>query len=294
MMAERSRLRPVRRISRPLLNLCHVYAQNYSHWLLDNLPWIMPWLGHLRDGRLALLAPPLKLPWQRRPLELLGIPTSAIVEAPEHSVICDDLIQPGRCYPAPPNPDSINGVAFSAADRRWFGPPEEAVIQTVAALKAAARPSDCVARPERIYISRRGGNSFRILENEAEIEAAVQFLGFKIIRAEDYSLDDQVAMFSCARIVLGPHGAGMTNSAFAPRGCFVCDFFPHQWKSSWSLRLTQLFGHRYLALSYPSEPSEPNGADSIRDQFSVKFRYRIAKDELIGILTTVIRSLSLE
>jgi capsular polysaccharide biosynthesis protein len=293
LIAGRSRLRPVRRISRPVLNICHVYPQNYSHWLLSNLPWIMPWLSRLRDGRLALLAPALKLPWQRRSFELLGVSTSAIIEAPEHAVNCDDLIQPGRCYPPRLNHDAVDVAAPDVAERRWFGPPEEAVLRTVAALKAAARPSDRIERPERIYISRRGGNSFRKLENEAEIEEAVRCLGFKIVRTEEHSLDDQIAMFSRARVVVGPHGAGMTNTAFAPPGCLVCDFFPDSWRSGWSLRLTQLFGHRYLALSYPSDASRPNRAWSAPSRSSVKFPYRIAQDELIGVLTNAMRSLGL-
>ena len=48
----------------------------------------------LRQGRLAVLVPPLA-DWQRRTLELLGVPASAVIEAPEPSVLCDDVIVPG-------------------------------------------------------------------------------------------------------------------------------------------------------------------------------------------------------
>ena len=287
LIAKESQLRPVCTIYRSVLNICHMYHLNYSHWLLSNLPWILPWLPQLRDGRLALLAPPLRRDWQRRSLELLGVPFSAIIEAPERAVHCCDLIHSGRCYPA-----RKHGAGDTAAnvksERRWFGPPQAAVIQTVERLKASVCLGDRVERPERIYISRRGTDSFRTLLNESEIETAVERLGFKIVRTENHSFDDQVAMFSRARVVLGPHGAGMTNTAFAPPGCLVCDFFPAGWKNDWSLRLTQLFGHKYLALSWPDTSSRSAAKESaIRRRLA----YRIPTNELIQAVVAAMKSL---
>jgi capsular polysaccharide biosynthesis protein len=207
-------------------------------------------------------------------------------------VCCDDLIQSGRCYPERPKQGAPETAANGAPERRWFGPPERAVLQTVETLKAAVCPSDRLERPERIYISRRGTDSFRKLLNEAEIEVVAERLGFKIVRTEDYSFDDQVAMFSGARVVLGPHGAGMTNAAFAPPGCLVCDFFSDGWKNDWSLRLTQLFGHRYLALCYPD--AIPTRAARMRLRARrVNFAYRVAPDDLTRVITGAMRSLGL-
>jgi hypothetical protein len=284
-VAQRRQLRPVRTINRPVLNLCHMYHSNYSHWLLSNLPWMLPWLPHLQDGRLAVLAPTLQHEWQRRSLKLLGVPSSAMIEVPQHAVHCCDIIHSGRYYPPRQN-GSENSDVSDVPERRWFGPPQDAVVRTVEILKGAVRPSDHVERPRWIYISRRGTNSFRTLLNESEIETAVERLGFKVVRTENYSFDDQVAMFSQARVVLGPHGAGMTNTAFAPPGCLVCDFFPPGWSNDWSLRLTQLFGHKYLALSWP-DTSSRSAADisAIRR----KLAYRIPADELTRAIVATMK-----
>lgn len=289
LIAKRGELRPIRTVDRPVLNICQMYHLNYSHWLLSNLPWILPWLSHLRDGRLALLTPHLQHEWQRRSLELLGVPSSAIIEVPEHAVQCCDIIHSGRCYPARVN-GFANSDAYAASERRWFAPPEDAVIRTVEMLKAAVRPSDRVERPERIYISRRGTASFRTLLNESEIETAAERVGFKIVRTENLSLDEQVAMFSQARVVLGPHGAGMTNTVFAPPGCLVCDFFPPGWKNDWSLRLTQLFGHKYQALSW-SDSSSRHAADSRVWTVRRRLTYRIPANEFTKEVVGVMKSL---
>ena len=282
-------LQPVRRIQQPLFNLCKVNHRNYAHWLLSYLPWLLPWLGHLRSGRLAVLVPPLLNAWQRRMLELLGVPVSGIVEAPEGSVQCDDLIEAGLYGPGQPEPDAGGPPTSIGPRRRWFVPPGLAVLETVDRLKAAVPLRGSIEPPERIYISRRGGNSFRTLQNEAEVEVAAPRLGFTIVRTEDHSFDDQIALFSRARVVIGPHGAGMTNTVFAPPGCLVCDFFPTGWESSWSLRLTQLFGHYYLPLSFPSEPRASGGTDPSFPHVGRNHVYRVPVEELAAVVADAMR-----
>jgi len=56
------------------------------------------------------------------------------------------------------------------------------------------------------------------MENEPEVETALLRHGFSVVYPQNYSVDEQVAMFSRARVVVGPHGAGLTNTVFAPQG----------------------------------------------------------------------------
>ena len=281
-------LRPFRRIRQPLLNFCHVYHRNYAHWLLSYLPWLLPWLEHLRSGRLAVLVPPLNA-WQRRMIELLGVPASDIVEAFEGAIQCDDLIDAGLYGPSQPARDAGGPPTSIAPRRRWFVPPGHSVLETAGRLKAAVPSRGLIEPPERIYISRRGANSFRTLQNEAEVELAAARLGFTIVRAEDHSFDDQIALFSRARVVIGPHGAGITNTVFAPPGCLVCDFFPTGWESSWSLRSTQLFGHYYLPLSFPSEPSASGVTDPCFPAVGHNHVYRVPVEELAAVVADAMR-----
>jgi hypothetical protein len=184
LMARASDLVPARRVRQPVLVLCHAFHRNYAHWLFDCLPWLMPWLDHLRDDHLAVLVPPLLGNWQRRTLELLGVPNSALIEASEGSVLCTDMIVPGMFMrqSAEPPPQAAASVDVKAARRRWPRAKGPAVIETIEALRAAARGARYVERPERIYVSRRGTASFRTMLNEHEVEAALARLGFAIVR----------------------------------------------------------------------------------------------------------------
>ena len=63
----------------------------------------------------------------------------------------------------------------------------------------------------------------RRLLNEAEIAAIASEQGFEIIRSEALPFETQVALFSEASVIAGPHGAGFVNMVFAPRGARVIE-----------------------------------------------------------------------
>lgn len=74
----------------------------------------------------------------------------------------------------------------------------------------------------KIYISRAGCN-LRYVENEAEVMALLEKYGFKKIIADDFSYDEQIAIFSKVKYLVGPHGAGLTNLLFMNKNSFVLE-----------------------------------------------------------------------
>jgi len=66
---------------------------------------------------------------------------------------------------------------------------------------------------DKIYIS-RAGQVLRFVENENEVVALLEKYGFKKIIAEKFSYDEQIAICSKAKYLIGPHGAGLTNFLF--------------------------------------------------------------------------------
>jgi capsular polysaccharide biosynthesis protein len=236
-------LYPSRRIRQPVINLCHAYHRNYGHWMIDCLPFLLPWRALLQQGRLAVLLPPLRAAWQRRTLELLGVPASAVIEAAEPSVLCDDMIVPGLRLTDGPNPHALKLQ------------PAPDVRETIEILRGAARHETEIEQPEYIYVSRRGLDSFRTMSNEEDVELAMSRLGFAVIHPDELTFDQQVTYFARARVVAGPHGAGLNNAMFAPAECLVVDIFPDTWSPVWVLHETQLFGHHYLPVAYPSDPA---------------------------------------
>lgn len=68
---------------------------------------------------------------------------------------------------------------------------------------------------ERIYISRNKSGKRTIL-NENEIIPILEEYGFRIIHSEEYTLEEQIQLFSNATHLLSIHGAGLTNMVFMP------------------------------------------------------------------------------
>lgn len=77
----------------------------------------------------------------------------------------------------------------------------------------------------RIYISRRHATKRRMV-NEGEIYNDVLApAGFTRVFLEELSLLEQMRLFSDAAIVIGQHGAGLTNLLYVPKGTAVVEIF---------------------------------------------------------------------
>jgi capsular polysaccharide biosynthesis protein len=59
--------------------------------------------------------------------------------------------------------------------------------------------------------------------NEREVLRALRPLGFERLRLEGMPLAKQIAVFSRAECVIGPHGAGLTNLLFCSSGTPVIE-----------------------------------------------------------------------
>ncbi len=84
----------------------------------------------------------------------------------------------------------------------------------------AKQPSDFAAR-KRIYVARGNAPRRRVL-NEAAVEKLLAGHGFTSVNPGAMSFPDQVALFAEAEMVVGAHGAGLTNCVFmAPGGALI-------------------------------------------------------------------------
>jgi capsular polysaccharide biosynthesis protein len=71
-----------------------------------------------------------------------------------------------------------------------------------------------------IYVARSGG-SHRAVTNEADVISLVESMGFKVVYPGKLSFVEQITLFSNAKIVIGPTGAGMANIIFAKKECKI-------------------------------------------------------------------------
>ena len=98
-------------------------------------------------------------------------------------------------------------------------------------LKDAFRPlANEAARSARfsplVYVSRRDA-AFRRVRNEAEVEALLAGFGFESYALTELSFREKAALFSGARAVVGPVGAGLANIMFCAAGTPLIELLPH-------------------------------------------------------------------
>ena len=168
---------------------------NYYHWLLDAIPRLDL---YERSGLpIDRYYAPVRHRFQRETLSLLGISQDRIVPATCHAHLAPDRLVISSLH------GSLSRVKTDFLFRRltahvgpWAGP------------------------AQRIFISRRGPRS---IVNEREVLRSLQPLGFERLRLEGMPLAEQIAVFSRAECVVGPHGAGLTNLTFCRPGTKVVE-----------------------------------------------------------------------
>lgn len=179
----------------------------YFHWMVEMLPrlFLGADLARQHDGTLLML--PIKSAFQWETLSLVARDTRvAFTEADvthcEEALFPDHMIQQGeqlRVY------SPLMGLGF---DRLLTG----------------FRIPD-TKRRRRLYISRRDAARRHVL-NEDALEPTLRRHGFEIVTLSGESVARQAALFREAEIVIGLHGAGLTNTGFCQAGTPVVEILP--------------------------------------------------------------------
>ena len=87
-------------------------------------------------------------------------------------------------------------------------------------------PADAKYTGEKIYISRRD-SPIRPVKNESMFENTLsQQFGFKSVVLSEMTPDQQIRTFASAAIVVGSHGAGLSNASFMKEGAILFEIFP--------------------------------------------------------------------
>ncbi|MFL5202436.1 MAG: glycosyltransferase family 61 protein [Microvirga sp.] len=89
----------------------------------------------------------------------------------------------------------------------------------------------------RLYISRRG-TKLRQIVNEDEVIAGLKRLGFAVLESKWNNHPEQLAAFSGVEVIVGVHGAGMTNIIFSSPGTRVLEMFPNNHRKTSMLHLS--------------------------------------------------------
>ncbi len=200
---------------------CNRDHANYYHWLIQAIPAID---SSVRVRGSVLAIPPLQA-WQERSLELLDL-----ADMPRLTL---DLRSQYR-FPDVEYSEFLNGSAAFRISLR--------AMQTFRRMRAKVPHQPCPH--EIIYVAGTG--------NETELIRLLEQEGVGIIIPGSLSLDEQINTFRAARMVIGPHGAGLSNIVFCEPATILYELIPEHDPNSCINRLALAAGVHYVADAFPS------------------------------------------
>ena len=80
---------------------------------------------------------------------------------------------------------------------------------------------------QRIFVSRALRRERRPFMNEDDCADVLARHGFRFVRPETLSFDEETELFASAEIVVGLHGAGLANLLFCPSPGVAVELFPY-------------------------------------------------------------------
>ena len=199
-------------------------SHNYFHWFAEVLPrlWTLLQSGEHADWYVA----DCYSYWQRASLAALGVPLERVIQP--HTTFhleADELLVPSLQATQAISP-MVTGLA------KGLGVQDAKEDET----------------KQLIYIKRTNS---RLPANDEQFLAWRQHHGFEDFLLEDMSLSEQILLFRKAKIVLGSHGAGLTNIIHCRPGTLVVEFMPVGLNRPCYPVLSQLFGLRHVMVHAP-------------------------------------------
>lgn len=200
----RGRLPRARHVGGTLLSLAtRGTAVNYYHVLMDMLERYAVFAESMPAERPDALLVNRNTPYAREYLSLLGLDSFPTIEPTKHGAVRADRL----LVPSLPNAENL-------------APP-----WTTEWLRERLPPVRLAGRPRRIYVTRGSRRNSRRVVNEAALLEVLRPLGFSVFDPGEHSVQEQIDHFAAAEVVVGPHGAGLTNLVFASPGVKVLELF---------------------------------------------------------------------
>jgi capsular polysaccharide biosynthesis protein len=229
------KLPPLRELPGTVAVINTLFANNYHHWLLDTVPRF-DWLrraGYDWNQIDHFIFPKKLWPHNLQTLALLGIdPAKVICSHPHLHIRADRLVVPGPSEPAhhPLEYDyTPEGLRF------------------VRELFLTDNPFLEQKHPVRILISRERANARRLVQAD-RINHALFDQGFTKILLEDYSLQEQAAIFHQADCIVMPTGGNLANLVFCRPGTIVIELFSPSYSPPFTYAFMGEIGLRYYGL----------------------------------------------
>lgn len=227
-----------------VFSLVGPWATDYYHWLTDYLVQVFALeIYRERTGTDPTVLIPADPPdWLSDSLSLVGIYPDRTVEWSGTRARCSRLAV-----------GALRRHTTSTGDGYIHSP--AAMAQLGDRIRDAVPEAGTDDRHRRLYVSRADAQDRRV-RNEDALISMLDDYGFERIVPGEHTFAEQVRRFADAEIVLGPHGAGLTNTIFAPKTTVVELF--GSYRNACFFALTRGMGHGYASIT-----CRPKGADMI-------------------------------
>ena len=233
-------------VSEPIFPLVPFYGHFYYEWILEYLPKlrILEHPTHRAPGHPKILIKAGSPAFVRQSLELLGFH--------DHIFEWDGVTLRAKRF-------------LFTQHRKWsphendFCPSYDDIAWVRERVHRAPRASPQKGSPERLYISRNRAKRGRNIANEDELSDLLTKKGFTAVRFEELSFIEGVRIASRAKVILGPHGAGLVNAIFGAHPTIIEIHTGSQYNSHF-FALSEVMG-----LDYRSIPSQAVGKDLLVD-----------------------------
>jgi hypothetical protein len=219
-----ARFRKKKKIDGDVFSLLGVFSESFYHWFHDTLPRLQNSIEYLPSGTKYLIhSNPRK--YQLDSLEAFGISKKLLVYQSD--------------------------IGDTVVERLWFATPSgNGIVGDFNSLKKVSSRlknhlvgiSNSNKIYKKIYISRN--KSSRYIENEEAIKPLLKNHEFEFLLLEDLSLNQQAEIFSHAEVIIGAHGAGLTNIIYSNPNTFIGEIAPRTVNPCY-LVLAKQFGLRY-------------------------------------------------
>jgi tetratricopeptide (TPR) repeat protein/capsular polysaccharide biosynthesis protein len=247
---EQSSLPTLKSIEGSVAVLSSLSGNTYFHWMID----VLPRIELLRISGIDLA----DIDWflingghhsfQRETLAQLGIPAEKILSSDYHPHIqATELIAPSF----PGYFGWLDEWALSFLRRSFLFPVLNAVSpkSKLFNLQSDEVANHSVEFPERIYISRSDANHRQLL-NQAEVLKQLRSLGFVSVDLESLTFRDQVNLFAHAKVIIAPHGSGLTNIIFCRPETIVVELVSPHYIRHYYWVISRLLGlHHYFLVA---------------------------------------------
>jgi hypothetical protein len=242
--------RPDRQYNDPIFSLVGPWATEYYHWLVDYLVQVFAIEIYRKrtgqDPRVLIPAGPPS--WLLYSLSMAGVDMDRLVEWSGTRARCSDFIL--------------------GSLRRKVGSNEGYIHSPAAVARLGERIRNSVANTHldgpkrRLYVS-RSDTTDRQVRNEDALLSTLDDYGFERIVPGEHSFKEQVRRFANAELILGPHGAGLTNMMFSEQTMLIELF--GSYRNACFFALARGMGHEYVSVT-----CSPKEADMIVDTEAVE------------------------